>query len=1066
MILYVLGRNEDILGTLSNEDLANPNLLAAEEVKNLNGINTLNLTINNETDFVREENYIIYKNNKHEWEVFVIREVTEFHDETFSKEVVCEHSSQELLDYIPTYNAQGVDKTPRDILSGVLSGTRWSVGDVDTPETLIPLYDIDKGSSSLEIIHRVLKLYDYEINFRFNIQNNKILDRIIDIVENVGTDNGKRFEYTKDIESIERFVDSTEIKTAAIVIGGVMEEDAEKPAEEQRILDIVDLEWTSADGKAKTTKGQPFIEIADSTAIWGYKKSDGTLLPRMCRYENNSFTKDIEHLCEHAYEFLCKVKDPKITYKINAVDLYALTNDVDYAHEGVSLGDSVKVIDRVFNPPVVVETKVIEIKRNLLEQSEVTVTLGDKVKSLVNTSIMDSVNAQINDKINNLLQTELYNGLALLEQTAENLTKDKVDKESAVVNYNWIKNSDFTNNSKHWLLPLGGKIAGISGIPLFTKGATLAKGNNLVQIIQGGQALVGSTSSLSAFIKGNFDGVSGKLSFHLVYKNKSNVETTKVWESLDAKVTKDTWKRVYFAANLKAPDDFNDFIRLEAHYTCATSTSYATGLMVNNGSLSAKYIKNPTDKLGQGVWDEVSDIISDKFYNGTGYMYIEEGDGVWVYDKPTDQNPTKVTVMKGGQLGIGTWDANSQKWKVDTFIDGNSVNASCINTGTMTADRVRGGVLQSLDESLELDLGNTNKGVQFKKNGKKAIDISGPTVFFYDWEGTDKVGKIYSGRLDADASKSGIVVGNEANSYMSLVYASGDKNYAYIRFDKDNVDPNTPCPITMYQTTEFLGSALWFGHNRHGIHNSTAGNLVLRTSNNCTVADIDGKTRLTIAENYMAGYGRDTNKYFESGISASNGEGYFTFFDGDEAYFYRPSSAKKIWSLYDFNVDKNLHVNGNFTVSGTKNCVQSTKNHGDVLFYSVEDTESYLTETCSETLTVATTKQGTFERKIEIDPVVLECINTEIDYIVDIHKVGWGDYRIKEQARDYFIVESDREDFKFKYTIKGKRIGFEDMRLVKSVANVMAMAEHVEPKTRDIDMNELCDDVEHEVFIR
>ena len=52
MILYVLGRNEDILGTLSNEDLANPNLLAAEEVKNLNGINTLNLTINNHTHFV------------------------------------------------------------------------------------------------------------------------------------------------------------------------------------------------------------------------------------------------------------------------------------------------------------------------------------------------------------------------------------------------------------------------------------------------------------------------------------------------------------------------------------------------------------------------------------------------------------------------------------------------------------------------------------------------------------------------------------------------------------------------------------------------------------------------------------------------------------------------------------------------------------------------------------------------------------------------------------------------------------------------------------------------------
>ena len=65
MQLYVLGRNEKILGTLTNEGLDSPNLLAAEEFKALNGVDTLTLTVTNTANFVREENYVKYKNEKH-----------------------------------------------------------------------------------------------------------------------------------------------------------------------------------------------------------------------------------------------------------------------------------------------------------------------------------------------------------------------------------------------------------------------------------------------------------------------------------------------------------------------------------------------------------------------------------------------------------------------------------------------------------------------------------------------------------------------------------------------------------------------------------------------------------------------------------------------------------------------------------------------------------------------------------------------------------------------------------------------------------------------------------------
>ena len=116
-------------------------------------------------------------------------------------------------------------------------------------------------------------------------------------------------------------------------------------------------------------------------------------------------------------------------------------------------------------------------------------------------------------------------------------------------------------------------------------------------------------------------------------------------------------------------------------------------------------------------------------------------------------------------------------------------------------------------------------------------------------------------------------------------------------------------------------------------------------------------------------------------------------------------------------------------VSGTKNCVQKTNSYGKRLFYSVEDAESYLTDRSMELIKVDKTEDGTFERKIYLDEVYKECVNLTVDYTVEIIKQGWGDYRIKEQTKDYFIVEASREDFTFKYVVTAKRGGFEHCRL-------------------------------------
>lgn len=372
---------------------------------------------------------------------------------------------------------------------------------------------------------------------------------------------------------------------------------------------------------------------------------------------------------------------------------------------------------------------------------------------------------------------------------------------------------------------------------------------------------------------------------------------------------------------------------------------------------------------------------------------------------------------------------DDKDWDWRTFGTGKGFFADLIVAGTMLADRIRGGVLQSIDGSLELDLRESSKGIQFKRNGNKAIDISGTIIKFYDWDGEgDAVGQIYSTRIGRDNNKLGIAIANKKNRSVSIAYEADDSFYSYIRFDNDNSNKTTNCPITIFKETDFKGSQIWFGYDENSIYKSKIGNFVFKTLNDFIVLD---KETL-----YNRIYNSKERTYFAN----SNGkiyfniqQGSFTFWNGDTPYFWKEKDKERLWCDYSFAVDKNFHVNGNFTVSGTKNCIQNTKHYGERLFYSVEDCESYLTDRSMEIFTVEETEAGTYERVILLDTVFKEAVRLDQDYTIEILKQGWGDFRIKEQTLDYFIVESDRKDFTFKYVVTAKRRGYEDCRLEEHV---------------------------------
>ncbi len=367
---------------------------------------------------------------------------------------------------------------------------------------------------------------------------------------------------------------------------------------------------------------------------------------------------------------------------------------------------------------------------------------------------------------------------------------------------------------------------------------------------------------------------------------------------------------------------------------------------------------------------------------------------------------------------------DNRDWDWRTFGTGKGFFADLIVAGTMLADRIRGGVLESIDGSIQLDLSNTSTGIQFKRNGKKAIDILGSIMKFYDWDGEgEAIAQIFSSRLDGDENRTGLAVANKSNSYLTLGYERDGKFYPYIRLDKDNIDQITNSPMTIFEEIDFRGSQIWFGYELNSIYKATSNNLVANVKNGLVVLDRDTAKHIAFFRNGRCYFASNDKVYFDATPEK------FTFFKDGKAYFFKDVTTDAIWSMYDFKCDRRVHVNGDLTVVGNKNCVQKTENYGDRLFYCIEDCESYLTDRSMELFTVEKTLEGTYERVILLDSIYKEAVRTDQDYTIEIFKQGWGDYRIKEQNKDYFIVESDREDFTFKYVITAKKRYFEDERL-------------------------------------
>lgn len=338
--------------------------LSAKRTREVSGTDTLELTC---ADALEKDQRIVLKDSMGRWCEFIVIDVQEARsDRAVATTAYCEGSIVELSRrFIEEREGRGY--SPASALAKALEGTRWQVGSVDSASAQdVGFYHV----SALSAIDDIASAYGLEVEAEIAVSADKVASRKVNLRAKRGSDNGKRFTYSKDLTSVKRTVSSDDVVTRLYGYGK-------------------GLEQTDSDGNATggyTRKltfrdvngGKDYVEDADAAKLWGMLDANGNLL-------HAEGMADFPE-CEDASELLALTraeldsrKEPQVSYECDVVALDA----AGLGHEGVDIGDTVQIVDTVFSPHLRLSGRITKLEEDLLDGAgAIKATVGNVYETL------------------------------------------------------------------------------------------------------------------------------------------------------------------------------------------------------------------------------------------------------------------------------------------------------------------------------------------------------------------------------------------------------------------------------------------------------------------------------------------------------------------------------------------------------------------------------------------------------------------------------------------------------------------------------------------------------------
>lgn len=318
----------------------------------LNGLNVLEFnTLDRD---IKNKDRVVFQDELGIWHEFIVESIDDTHEDVF---VYCEDSFYETRgDYID--DRRFVKANFATVANAVMSYTRWKLKIVDDIGTgTVNFYHTDVKSAVFEDMQNK---FNFEIKTYVEITNSRISQRVIELRKQRGHDNGKRFTYDKDIDSISRTIDSTEFCTALYAYG--KGEETENGGYGRRI-DI-----------SKVNDGKKYVENLKAKEQFG-KYVNGKREHIFATYIFED-TDDRKKLLEQAKAKLEELSEFKVTYKCDVLVLNKLLEDRQ--HEGIELGDTVAIIDKDIN--IRIRARVVERKSYLNSTKPDEIVLGNFIE--------------------------------------------------------------------------------------------------------------------------------------------------------------------------------------------------------------------------------------------------------------------------------------------------------------------------------------------------------------------------------------------------------------------------------------------------------------------------------------------------------------------------------------------------------------------------------------------------------------------------------------------------------------------------------------------------------------
>ncbi|UYL94199.1 tail fiber protein [Geobacillus phage vB_GthS_PT9.1] len=285
-------------------------------------------------------------------------------------------------------------QTPSTAVAHALAGTEWLPGNIQGDGTRT--FHIEEYTNPYSFTQTIATEFELERNFRIEHDGNRVTGRFLDLLERIGQWQGREVEFAKDLAGIERKEDMSGIVTALIGLGPERE-----------------------DG----TRLEVFVEDEDALQRWGRPHPQtGQLMHLVETYEPESSDQDmtIERLTELTRNELEKRINSVVEYSADVVDLEKVPG---LQNKVIRFGDTIKIKDLGFSPPLYLEARVHTQERSLSDPANKRVILGD---------FIEYTEEEVQE-IWRRLQAQIANKIEISDVLAVTYTKPEIDAKDASV---------------------------------------------------------------------------------------------------------------------------------------------------------------------------------------------------------------------------------------------------------------------------------------------------------------------------------------------------------------------------------------------------------------------------------------------------------------------------------------------------------------------------------------------------------------------------------------------------------------------------------------------------------